>query len=54
MGDGLLMKMLLEGEETIVEVMKRGPKLFFEIEKRLVPYANPNKTPAMILRATIP
>jgi ubiquinone/menaquinone biosynthesis C-methylase UbiE len=54
MGDGLLMKLLLDGDEAIVEAMKRDPQLFFEIEKRLVPYANPNETPTMILRATAP
>jgi ubiquinone/menaquinone biosynthesis C-methylase UbiE len=54
MGDGLLMKLLLDGDKAIIEAMKRDPKLFFEIEKRLVPYANPNKAPTMILRATVP
>jgi hypothetical protein len=54
MGDGLLMKLLLDGDKAIIEAMKRDPKLFFEIEKRLVPYVNPNKAPTMILRATVP
>lgn len=54
MGDGLLMKLLLDGDEAIIEVMKRDPQLFFEIEKRLVPYVDPNKAPTMILRATVP
>lgn len=53
-GDGLLMKLLLDGRETIIEAMKREPHLFFEIEKRLVPYVNPDKAPTIILRATIP
>jgi len=54
MGDGLLMKLLLDGDKAIIEAMKRDPQLFFEIEKRLVPYVNPNKAPTMILRATVP
>ena len=54
MGDGLLMKSLLDGDEAIIEVMKRDPQLFFEIEKRLVPYVNPNKAPTIILRAIAP
>ena len=54
MGNGLLMKLLLDGDEAIIEAMKRDPQLFFEIEKRLVPYVNPNRAPTMILRATAP
>jgi len=54
MGDGLLMKLLLDGDKAIIEAMKRDPKLFFKIEKRLVPYVNPNKALTMILRATVP
>jgi len=53
-GDGLLVKLLLDGDEAIIEAMKRDPRLFFEIEKRLVPYVDPNKAPTMILRATVP
>jgi len=54
MGNGLLMKLLLDGNEAVVEVMKREPQLFFEVEKRMVPYVNPNKAPTVILRATAP
>jgi len=54
MGDGLLMKLLLDGDKAIIEAMKKDPQLFFEIEKRLVPYVNPNKAPTIILRATVP
>jgi len=54
MGDGLLMKLLLDGDEATIEVMKRDSQLFFEIEKRLVPYVNPNKAPTIILRANVP
>jgi ubiquinone/menaquinone biosynthesis C-methylase UbiE len=52
-GDGLLMNLLLKGDRTIVEVMKRDPSIFFEIERRLVPYVDPDKAPTMILRATV-
>ncbi|KPV61963.1 MAG: ubiquinone/menaquinone biosynthesis methyltransferase [Candidatus Bathyarchaeota archaeon BA1] len=51
MGDGLLMKLLLNGDETIVEAMKRDSQLFFKIEKRLIPYINPDKAPTIVLRA---
>ncbi|MDI6904362.1 MAG: class I SAM-dependent methyltransferase [Candidatus Bathyarchaeia archaeon] len=54
MGDGLLMKLLLDGDETIIKAMKRDPQLFFEIEKRLVRYVNPEKAPTLILRAPAP
>lgn len=54
MGDGLLMKLLLDGDEAIIEAMKKEPQLFFEIEKRLVPYVSPNKASTVILRATVP
>ncbi|MDH5448703.1 MAG: class I SAM-dependent methyltransferase [Candidatus Bathyarchaeota archaeon] len=53
-GDGLLMKLLIDGDEAIIETMKRSPQLFFEIEKRLVPYINPDKAPTIVLRATAP
>jgi ubiquinone/menaquinone biosynthesis C-methylase UbiE len=53
-GDGLLMRLLLDGEEAIVEAMKRDSRLFFEVEKRLVPYVNPNSAPTIILQATVP
>jgi ubiquinone/menaquinone biosynthesis C-methylase UbiE len=52
MGDGLLMKLLLDGDKTVIAAMKREPQLFFEIEKRLVPFVNPNKAPTIVLRAS--
>jgi len=51
-GDGLLMELFLDGDPKIVQALKRNPELFFEIEKRLVPYMNPAKAPTMILRAS--
>jgi ubiquinone/menaquinone biosynthesis C-methylase UbiE len=54
MGNGLLMKLLLDGDEAIIEAMKKNPKIFFEIEKRLVPYVNPTKAPTIILKAAAP
>lgn len=53
-GDGLLMKLLLDDDEAIIKAMKRDPQLFFEIEKRLVPYVDPDKAPTLILRAIAP
>lgn len=51
MGNGLLMKLLLGGDQAIIQAMKKYPDLFFKIERRLVPYINPNKAPTLILRA---
>jgi ubiquinone/menaquinone biosynthesis C-methylase UbiE len=53
-GDGLLMKLLLDSDKTIIKAMKRDPQLFFKIEKRLVPHINPDKAPTLILRAIVP
>ncbi|UCG35970.1 MAG: class I SAM-dependent methyltransferase [Candidatus Bathyarchaeota archaeon] len=53
-GDGLLMKLLIGGDELIIKAMKRDPRVFFEIEKRLVTYINPDKAPTIILRAIKP
>jgi ubiquinone/menaquinone biosynthesis C-methylase UbiE len=53
-GDGLLMELLLNGDEVIIRAMNKNPELFFEIEKRLIPYIDPNKAPTIILRAVAP
>jgi ubiquinone/menaquinone biosynthesis C-methylase UbiE len=53
-GDGLLMKLLLDGDELITKAMKRDPQVFFEIEKRLIPHIIPDKAPTIILRAIRP
>lgn len=50
-GDGLLMKLFLEGEESINDAMKKQPELFFEIEKKLIPCIDPEKAPTFILKA---
>jgi len=54
LGDGLLMKLLLGGEETMKDAMKKQPELFFEIEKRLIPFTDPEKAPTFILKAVCP
>jgi ubiquinone/menaquinone biosynthesis C-methylase UbiE len=54
MGDGLLMKLLLDGDEAIIEAMKKEPTVFFEIERRLVSYVDPYKAPTIIVRAIAP
>lgn len=51
-GDGLLMKLLLNGDKTIMGAMKRQPELFFKIEKKLIPLVNPSEAPTFILKAT--
>ncbi len=53
-GDGLLMKLWLEGVKSIVDAMRNNPQLFFEIERRLVQYVDPKMAPTIILRATLP
>ena len=49
-GNGLLMKLIQEGNEKTVNFMKREPELFFKIERRLVPFADPRKTPTIIVK----
>jgi hypothetical protein len=45
------MKLFLDGDRAIVEEMREKSQLFFDIEKRLVPYLNPAAAPTMILKA---
>jgi hypothetical protein len=54
MGGGLFMNLLLNGNPELVKAMKKRPDLFFEIERSLIPYVNPNKAPTIILRAVAP
>jgi ubiquinone/menaquinone biosynthesis C-methylase UbiE len=51
-GDGLLMKLLLNGNRSITEAMKREPDLFFRIEKALIPIVEINAAPTFIMKAT--
>jgi len=51
-GDGLLMKLLAEGNQGKYQCMKERPELFFEVEKRLIPYLNPDKTPTILVKAS--
>jgi len=53
MGDGLLMKLLLDDNEAVIKMMKEEPEMFFEIERRLIQHVNPQKAPTIILRATV-
>lgn len=53
-GDGLLMGLLLEGDQKVVKVIQKQPKLFFEIEKKLIPFIDPKKAHTIILRAVVP
>jgi ubiquinone/menaquinone biosynthesis C-methylase UbiE len=54
MGDGLLMKLLLDNDKTVIKMMKENPEIFFEIERRLIQHVNPQNAPSIILRATVP
>jgi len=50
-GDGLLMELLLEGNSKITEAMKNQPELFFEIERKLIPFIDPAKARTIIFKA---
>jgi len=50
-GDGLLMKMLLEGDEELVGFMKKHSTFFLEIERKLTLLVNPEKAPTLICKA---
>jgi len=49
MGNGLLMQLMLEGDE-IVESVKKHSELLLKIEKRLVRFVDPEKTPTIIVK----
>jgi len=53
-GNGLFMKLLLEGEKTIVKTMKNHPQIFFEVERRLIPQINPDRASTIIVKALKP
>jgi ubiquinone/menaquinone biosynthesis C-methylase UbiE len=50
-GDGLLMKLLLNGEKAITTAMKRQPSLFLKMEHKLIHFIDPEKSPTFILKA---
>jgi len=52
-GDGLLMRLLLEGEQKVTKAMKEQPELFFEIERKFVRFVDPKKAYTMILKASV-
>ncbi len=53
-GDGLLMGLVLEGDQKITKAIKKQPELFFQIERRLVRFSDPRKALTIILKATAP
>lgn len=53
-GDGLLMGLLQQGYNKVTTAMKRQPELFFEMERRLVPFIDPRKAHTIILKAMVP
>lgn len=53
-GDGLLMGLLLEGDQKVTKTMKKQPELFFEVEKKLIRFINPARAPTIILKAMAP
>jgi ubiquinone/menaquinone biosynthesis C-methylase UbiE len=53
LGDGLLMSLLLDGDQETTRIMKTHPGLFFEIERKLIPSIDPRKASTIILKATV-
>lgn len=50
-GDGLLMKLLLDGEKAITGAMKRQPPPFLKMEHKLIHFMDPDKSPTIIVKA---
>jgi len=50
-GDGLLMSLLLEGDNKVIETIKKQPELFFKIEKEIMRFIDAKKAPTIILKA---
>lgn len=50
LGDGLFMKLLLQGDEEIAKFIKEHAELVFKIEKRLSRFVNPDKAPTVIIK----
>jgi hypothetical protein len=50
-GDGLLMSLLLEGDNKVIETIKKQPGLFFKIEKEIMRFIDAKKAPTIILKA---
>jgi ubiquinone/menaquinone biosynthesis C-methylase UbiE len=53
-GDGLLMRVLLDGDQKVTRAMKKQPELFFEIEKKLIRFIDPASAPTVILKGVTP
>jgi len=54
LGNGLLMGLFQEGDHKLTKALKRQPELFFEIERKLIPFINPKKAYTIILKAIVP
>jgi len=53
LGNGLLMGLLLEGDQKVVKAMKKQPDLFFEIERKLIRFIDPREAYTVILKADV-
>jgi ubiquinone/menaquinone biosynthesis C-methylase UbiE len=53
LGNGLLMGLLLDGDQKTTKIMKMHPRLFFEIERKLIRAIDPRKAYTIILKATV-
>jgi len=51
MGDGLLMKLLLNDEKAITSAMKKHHSLFLKMEHKLIHFTDPDKSPTIIVKA---
>jgi len=53
LGNGLLMSLFLEGNGRIKSAMKECPELFFEIERKIIPFIDPERASTIILKAVV-
>lgn len=53
LGNGLLMGLFLQGNHRIARAMKERPELFFEIERKMIPFIDPRRANTIILKAEV-
>ncbi len=53
LGNGLLMSLFLQGNDRIKSAMKEHPDLFFEIERQMIPFIDPERAGTIIVKAVV-
>jgi len=53
LGNGLLMSLFLQGNDRMKRAMKERPDLFFEIERKMIPFIDPKRASTIILKAVV-